>query len=82
MMFCQDRLGTNVTNTQTKLNEDGVSHNVMLSTTGYGHGITNPKSQRAVLSHNKDWFGHYVFGDPEPNLGLLGGATSAPSAKL
>ena len=55
---------------------------MMLSTTGYGHGITNPKSQRAVLSHNKDWFGHYVFGDPEPNLGLLGGATSAPSAKL
>jgi predicted esterase len=33
----------------------------MVVYTGYGHGITNPKSQRAVLSHNKDWFGEQTF---------------------
>jgi dipeptidyl aminopeptidase/acylaminoacyl peptidase len=31
---------------------------------GYGHGITKPKSNRAVLQHNLDWFSHYIFGEP------------------
>jgi dipeptidyl aminopeptidase/acylaminoacyl peptidase len=31
---------------------------------GYGHGITKPKSNRAVLQHNLDWFAHYVWGEP------------------
>jgi dipeptidyl aminopeptidase/acylaminoacyl peptidase len=31
---------------------------------GYGHGITKPKSMRAVMRHNLDWFNHYIFGDP------------------
>jgi dipeptidyl aminopeptidase/acylaminoacyl peptidase len=31
---------------------------------GFGHPITKPKSNRAVLQHNLDWFDHYVFGDP------------------
>ncbi|MFO7733397.1 MAG: S9 family peptidase [Candidatus Aminicenantes bacterium] len=35
---------------------------------GYGHGITKPKSMRAVMHHNLDWFGHYIFGDPAPDL--------------
>jgi dipeptidyl aminopeptidase/acylaminoacyl peptidase len=35
---------------------------------GYGHGITKPKSMRAVMSHNLAWFGHYIFGDPKPDL--------------
>ncbi len=35
---------------------------------GYGHGITKPKSQRAVMQHNLDWFGHYLWGDPLPDL--------------
>jgi dipeptidyl aminopeptidase/acylaminoacyl peptidase len=34
-------------------------HCEMAVYTGYGHGITKPKSQRAVLSHNKDWFGEH-----------------------
>jgi dipeptidyl aminopeptidase/acylaminoacyl peptidase len=33
---------------------------------GFGHGITKPKSNRAVLQHNFDWFAHYVFGDGIP----------------
>jgi dipeptidyl aminopeptidase/acylaminoacyl peptidase len=35
---------------------------------GYGHGITKPKSMRAVMEHNLAWFGHYIFGDAKPDL--------------
>ena len=35
---------------------------------GYGHGITKPKSMRAVMEHNLAWFGHHIFGDPKPDL--------------
>jgi len=35
---------------------------------GYGHGITKPKSMRAVMQHNLDWFNHYIFDDPKPDL--------------
>ena len=35
---------------------------------GFGHGITRPKSQRAVMNHNLMWFNHYVFGDPMGDL--------------
>ena len=35
---------------------------------GFGHGITKPKSQRAVMEHNLRWFNHYIFGDPLESL--------------
>jgi dipeptidyl aminopeptidase/acylaminoacyl peptidase len=35
---------------------------------GYGHGITKPKSMRAVMQHNLGWFNHYIFGDPLPDF--------------
>lgn len=35
---------------------------------GYGHGITKPKSMRAVMMHNLAWFNHYIFGDPLPDF--------------
>jgi len=35
---------------------------------GFGHGITKPKAQRAVMDHNLRWFNHYLFGDPAPDL--------------
>jgi dipeptidyl aminopeptidase/acylaminoacyl peptidase len=35
---------------------------------GYGHGITKPKSMRAVMQHNLGWFNHYIFGDPKPDF--------------
>jgi dipeptidyl aminopeptidase/acylaminoacyl peptidase len=35
---------------------------------GYGHGITKPRSQRAVMQHNLAWFNHYLWGDPLPDL--------------
>ena len=40
---------------------------------GFGHGITKPKSQRAVMNHNLAWFNHYLFGDPLPDMGFLDG---------
>ncbi|HEY6805686.1 MAG TPA: S9 family peptidase [Pyrinomonadaceae bacterium] len=35
---------------------------------GFGHGITKPKSQRAVMQHNLGWFNHYIFNDPLPDF--------------
>ena len=44
---------------------------------GYGHGITKPKSQRAVMEHNLSWFNHYLWGDPLPDLGAMRREASA-----
>jgi dipeptidyl aminopeptidase/acylaminoacyl peptidase len=44
---------------------------------GFGHGITKPKSQRAVMQHNLAWFNHHVFGDPAPDFTRV--ATGAPA---
>ena len=35
---------------------------------GFGHGISKPKSQRAVMQHNLAWFNHYIFNDPLPDF--------------
>ena len=35
---------------------------------GFGHGITKPKSMRAVMQHNLEWFNHYLWGDPLPDF--------------
>ena len=35
---------------------------------GYGHGITKPKSMRAVMQHNLGWFNHYIFGEAKPDF--------------
>ena len=35
---------------------------------GYGHGITKPRSMRAVMQHNLDWFNHYIWGDRLPDF--------------
>lgn len=35
---------------------------------GYGHGITKPKSMRAVMQHNLSWFNHYIFGEAKPDF--------------
>jgi dipeptidyl aminopeptidase/acylaminoacyl peptidase len=35
---------------------------------GFGHGITKPRSQRAVMHHNLAWFNHYIWGDPLPDF--------------
>src|SRR5437588_782302 len=30
---------------------------------GFGHGITKPKQQRAVMEENEKWFAHYIWGE-------------------
>ncbi|MDM4767266.1 S9 family peptidase [Pelomonas sp. SE-A7] len=44
---------------------------------GFGHGITKPKSARAQMQHNLDWFAHWIFKDPLPDFA----APSVPKAK-
>ena len=55
----------------------------MVVYTGYGHGITKPKSQRAVMQHNLSWFNHYLWGDPMPDLAHpeVGTAKSSKDSK-
>ena len=42
---------------------------------GFGHGITKPRSQRAVMQHNLAWFNHYIFGDPLPDFTRMAAVT-------
>ena len=30
---------------------------------GFGHGITKPKQQRAVMEENEKWFGQCIWGN-------------------
>jgi dipeptidyl aminopeptidase/acylaminoacyl peptidase len=55
------------------LKDQGVPTKLMLYA-GFGHAITKPKSNRAVLQHNLDWFSHYVFGEPIPEGSPLHGS--------
>jgi len=35
---------------------------------GFGHGITKPKQQRAVMEENEKWFAKYIWGEePTPS---------------
>src|ERR1051326_8010204 len=47
----------------------------LLLYTGFGHGITKPRSNRAVLQANFDWFSHYVWGDEIPKQSALLGSS-------
>jgi dipeptidyl aminopeptidase/acylaminoacyl peptidase len=38
----------------------------MITYAGFGHPINKPKSNRALLQHNLDWFSHYIWGEPFP----------------
>ncbi|MBV8207929.1 MAG: S9 family peptidase [Acidobacteria bacterium] len=45
--------------------------------TGFGHGINKPRSNRAVLQANYDWFLHYIWGQPIPKNSALLGSSEA-----
>ncbi|MBZ5552374.1 MAG: S9 family peptidase [Acidobacteriia bacterium] len=49
----------------------------MIIYAGFGHGITKPKSNRAVLQHNLDWFSYYIWGEPVPPESPLRGSGEA-----
>ncbi len=48
---------------------------------GFGHPITKPKSNRAVMQANLDWFNHYIWGDELPKDSALLGSSEVQSAK-
>jgi dipeptidyl aminopeptidase/acylaminoacyl peptidase len=49
--------------------------------TGFGHPITKPKSNRAVMQANLDWFNHYLWGDPFPTDSPVLGSSQLEAAK-
>jgi len=53
----------------------------LITYNGYGHGITKPKSNRAVMQANLDWFNHYIWGDPFPKDSSLLGSSQLEPAK-
>jgi len=48
---------------------------------GFGHPITKPKSNRAVMQANLDWFNHYIWGDELPKDSALLGSSEVQSTK-
>jgi dipeptidyl aminopeptidase/acylaminoacyl peptidase len=48
---------------------------------GFGHGVNKPKSQRALLQSNLDWFNLYIWGDAVPKDSPLYGTSELEVAK-
>jgi len=48
---------------------------------GFGHPITKPKSNRAVMQANLDWFNHYIWGEEFAKDSSLLGSSEIESAK-
>jgi len=51
---------------------------------GFGHGITKPKQQRAVMEENEKWFAQYIWGEKpasEPAQTLSTAAPATPEKK-
>jgi dipeptidyl aminopeptidase/acylaminoacyl peptidase len=48
---------------------------------GFGHGVNKPKSQRALLESNLDWFNHYIWGEEFPKDSPLFGSSEVSESK-
>lgn len=60
------------------LQDRGVAARLILYK-GFGHGVDKPKSQRALLEANRDWFSFYIWNEPIPkNSPLYGASESSP----
>ena len=62
------------------LQDQGVASRLLLYT-GFGHGINKPKSQRALLLSNLDWFNHYIWNEPIPKDSPLYGTSEREPEK-
>jgi dipeptidyl aminopeptidase/acylaminoacyl peptidase len=62
------------------LQDQGVASRLILYN-GFGHPITKPKSNRAVMQANLDWFSHYIWGEDFPKESALLGSSEVESAK-
>jgi dipeptidyl aminopeptidase/acylaminoacyl peptidase len=62
------------------LRDQGVESR-MVFYTGFGHGVNKPKSQRALLQSNLDWFDHYIWNEPIPKDSPINGSSELPETK-
>ena len=62
------------------LQDQGVAARLILYK-GFGHGVDKPKSQRALLEANRDWFSFYIWNDPIPKNSSLYGASEVEAQK-
>jgi dipeptidyl aminopeptidase/acylaminoacyl peptidase len=62
------------------LQDQGVASRMVLYT-GFGHGINKPKSQRALLQSNLDWFNHYIWSEPIPKDSPIYGTSELETGK-
>jgi dipeptidyl aminopeptidase/acylaminoacyl peptidase len=62
------------------LQDLGVESRMVLYT-GFGHGINKPKSARALLQSNLDWFNHYLWNEPIPENSSIYGTSELKSEK-
>jgi dipeptidyl aminopeptidase/acylaminoacyl peptidase len=62
------------------LQDQGVPARLILYT-GFGHGVNKPKSQRALLQANLDWFSFYIWNEPIPKDSPLYGSSESEAGK-
>jgi dipeptidyl aminopeptidase/acylaminoacyl peptidase len=62
------------------LQDQGVTARLILYA-GFGHGVNKPKSQRALLEANQDWFDFYIWNEPIPKNSALYGASEVEALK-
>ncbi len=62
------------------LQDQGVTARLILYT-GFGHGVNKPKSQRALLQANLDWFSYYIWNEPIPAESPLYGSSELESGR-
>ncbi|HLV96871.1 MAG TPA: S9 family peptidase [Candidatus Acidoferrales bacterium] len=62
------------------LQDEGVASRLIFYT-GFGHGVNKPKSRRALLQSNLDWFNHYIWGQAFPKDSPLFGSSETTPAK-
>jgi dipeptidyl aminopeptidase/acylaminoacyl peptidase len=62
------------------LEDQGVESRMVLYT-GFGHGVDKPKSQRALLQSNLDWFNHYLWNEAIPEGSPIYGSSELPETK-
>jgi len=62
------------------LQDQGVESRMVLYT-GFGHGVNKPKSMRALLQSNLDWFNHYIWNEPIPKDSPIYGTSELGAGK-
>jgi dipeptidyl aminopeptidase/acylaminoacyl peptidase len=62
------------------LQDQGVESRMVLYS-GFGHDVDKPKSQKAPLQSNLDWFNHYLWNEPIPKDSPIYGTSELPTGK-